>query len=123
MRRRRIGVTSTQAEPVPGHKSSHTISQGISCTAAGAHEAIEMLSSLSNPLIADIVSSAHNAIEQVTSVAVSATRSLGISDDEFQDAQRKLLEATRSYVRLHPVTSLGMAVLLGVVASRVMSAP
>jgi len=114
-------VTSDQAEGVSTHKPGLTFSQGINCTAAGAHEAIDMLSNMSRPLIADLVGSAHTAVEHATDVASSATRSLGISDDEFKDAQHKLLEATRRYVQLYPVTTLGIAVVLGVAVSRMTS--
>ena len=112
-----------QVESAHELKSGTTFSQGIACTAAGAHEAIEMLSTMSTPLIADLVSSAHSAVEQATAVAASATRSLGISDDEFKDAQRKLIEATRHYVQLHPVAMLGVAVVLGVAVSRMTNKP
>ncbi len=114
---------SDQAKTMSADSPRLTFSQGISCTAAGAHEAIDMLSNMSGPLLTEMVNSAHSAVEQATAVAASATRSLGISDDEFKDAQRKLLEATREYVQLHPVTSLSIAVVLGVAVSRMTSKP
>lgn len=114
-------MTGDQVEGVLNQKPGLTFSQGISCTAAGAHEAIDMLSNMSRPLIADLAGSAHSVVEQATAVAASATRTLGISDDEFKDAQHRVLEATRRYVQLHPVATLGIAVVLGVAVSRMTS--
>lgn len=116
-------MTSDQAESALELKSRNTLAEGIVWTVAGAHEAIEMISSMSRPLIADMASSAHSAVDQASCVAASATRSLGISDDEFQDVQRKLVEAARNYVQLHPVATLGIAVIVGIAASRLMVRP
>ena len=83
-----------------------------------AHERVDDLSSAAGPVVDRMASSAHAAIDKFAGAAVTAADTLGIKGQQLNNAQAKLLDATRDYVREKPFAALGMALAAGWILSR-----
>ena len=62
-----------------------------------------------------MASYAHAAIDTVAGVAADT---LGIKGEQLTNAQAKLMEAARDYMREKPIAALGIAVAAGWILSR-----
>lgn len=65
-----------------------------------------------------ISGSAHDAVDRVTEAAASTLRSAGERGQHWMHQQDELLEGARECVRRHPVTSVMIAVGVGLLFSR-----
>lgn len=65
--------------------------------------------------------SAHEAVDKISAATRQATDALGEKGDQLKRAEEQLLENCRSYVRDHPITSLGIATAAGFLLSRLLS--
>ena len=104
----------------PGGNGS--IAQGIAQAGAGVHQAIDKVSDAARPAVDRIASSAHQAVDKAKDAATQAAESLGVKADHLKEAQTHLVEACGSYMRTNPVASLGIAVGVGFLLSRLMGA-
>ena len=98
------------------------IAQGIEQAGSGAHQAIDKVSDAARPAVDRIASSAHKAVDKAKDAATQAAESLGVQADHLKEAQTHLVEACGSYMRTNPVASLGVAVGIGFLLSRLMGA-
>jgi ElaB/YqjD/DUF883 family membrane-anchored ribosome-binding protein len=64
---------------------------------------------------------AHEAVERAADVTLRAADTLNEKSERMRDAQERLQEQVREYVRENPVTSLGIALGSGFILSRLMS--
>jgi len=65
--------------------------------------------------------SVHEAVDKFTHATSQAAEALGEKGDQLKNAEQRMMENCRSYVRDNPVTSLGIAVATGFLLSRLMS--
>ena len=65
--------------------------------------------------------SANEVIDKVASATKQAAEALGKKGEQLKNAEQQLLEDCRVYVRDNPITSLGIAVAVGFLLSRVVS--
>ena len=65
-----------------------------------------------------IASGAHEAVDRVAAAANSAAERLSGKGDELLASKDQWLQACSSYVKENPLTSLGIAVALGYLVSR-----
>jgi ElaB/YqjD/DUF883 family membrane-anchored ribosome-binding protein len=61
---------------------------------------------------------AHGAVDRAASVAAMAADRLGAKSDELLTARDEWMDATRGYVREHPLAALGIALAAGYLLSR-----
>src|SRR5262245_30442142 len=85
-----------------------------------AHERVNQMSEAAGPLVERMASTAHAAIDTVAGAAADAAYTLGTKGEQLSDAQAKLIEAARDYVRERPIAALGIAVAAGWVLGRLM---
>lgn len=71
-----------------------------------AHAGIDRLSS-----------GAHHAVDRAESSVATAAERLDAKSDELSDAVGEWMDATRGYVREHPVAALGIALAAGYLLS------
>jgi ElaB/YqjD/DUF883 family membrane-anchored ribosome-binding protein len=62
--------------------------------------------------------SAHETVERAASVASSAADRVSARSEEWLAAKNEWMDATRAYVREHPVAALGIALAAGYLFSR-----
>lgn len=104
--------------------STHSSSAGTASSQAGAdrlvrsaHSGIDAASQAAHPAIDRLASGAHDAVGNVDGAADHAAQAFGKASAKGE----KLLETGTSYMREHPLVTLGLAVTAGYVLSRVIS--
>jgi len=65
--------------------------------------------------------SAHEAVDKIASATSQAAEALGEKGEQLKNAEQRLMENCRGYVRDNPITSLGLAVAAGFLLSRLLS--
>jgi len=65
--------------------------------------------------------SAHEAVDKVASATNQAAEALGEKGAQLKNAEQRVMENCRSYVRDNPITSLGIAAAAGFLLSRLLS--
>ncbi len=102
------------------NKVGNTLGRGVDRASIGAHDALNQISEAAKPAMDRMASSAHGVVDTVAGAATSAVETLGIKGDQLNNAQHKVVEATRTYIRDRPIASLGIAVAAGWVLSRLL---
>ncbi|QSA97747.1 YqjD family protein [Methylococcus sp. EFPC2] len=65
--------------------------------------------------------SAHEAVDKIANATNKAAEALGEKGEQWKNAEQRLAENCRTYIRDNPVTSLGIAVAAGFLLSRLLS--
>ena len=65
--------------------------------------------------------SANEAIDKATRATNQTTEALGKKGEQLKNAEQQIMEDCRVYVRDNPITSMGIAVAVGFLLSRVLS--
>jgi len=109
---------TTQTTPTnSGPAVSATIAAGVERFTKTAHSGIDTASQAAHPAIDRLASGAHKALDNADEVAIQAKQALdkaGIKGEE-------LVAASTSYMREHPLVTLGLAIAAGYVLSRLMA--
>lgn len=88
---------------------------------SSAHEMIDRASAAARPAVDRVASTAHRAVDRMAGMASQAADKLSTQGEKLKDAQAKLMANSRTYVRDHPIASLGIAVAAGYLISRMFS--
>jgi ElaB/YqjD/DUF883 family membrane-anchored ribosome-binding protein len=64
---------------------------------------------------------AHEAAEKIASASSQVADTIGEKGEQLKNAEKRMVENCRGYVRDNPITSLGIAVAAGFVLSRLLS--
>ena len=81
----------------------------------------EVLSEKAHGGIDRLTSTAHDAVERATTAAATAADQLGAKGRRLLETRDEWTDATRVYVREHPLAALGVALAAGYVLSRILS--
>lgn len=65
--------------------------------------------------------SAHEAVDKIVSATSHAAEAVSEKGEQLKNAEQRLMENCRGYVRDNPITSLGIAVAAGFLLSRLLS--
>jgi ElaB/YqjD/DUF883 family membrane-anchored ribosome-binding protein len=82
-----------------------------------AHEGIESASNAAHPTVDRAAAGAHRAVESADQFADQAGEAIGKAGAKGEE----LVDASTSYVREHPLLSMGLAVTAGYVLSTLLS--
>lgn len=88
---------------------------------AGAHQTIDRATEAARPAMDRVATGAHQVVDKLAGVAASAADTLGTKGEQLKQAQSRLTEASRDYVRENPLTSIGIAVAAGILLSRLIN--
>jgi ElaB/YqjD/DUF883 family membrane-anchored ribosome-binding protein len=113
-----MAMASKEAQSGSG-SLSESLDRGVDEVTVSAHDRVEQISA-ARPAVDRLAANAHDVIDTVAEAATSAVHTLAIKGDQLNNAQGKLVEAARGYVRERPITSLGIAVVAGWVLSRLL---
>jgi ElaB/YqjD/DUF883 family membrane-anchored ribosome-binding protein len=97
-----------------------TMARGVDQATAGAHTAINKASDAARPAVDRLASGAHQAVDKMAGAASQAAETLDLKSEQLFDAQARLTDNCRAYVRDNPMTSLGIAVAAGFLVSRLL---
>ena len=101
--------------------SSGTVARTVDQATTGAHNAIDKASDAARPAVDRLASGAHQAVDKIAGAAAQAAETLDLKSEQLINAQTRLTENCREYVRDNPVISLGIAVAAGFLLSRLLS--
>jgi ElaB/YqjD/DUF883 family membrane-anchored ribosome-binding protein len=73
------------------------------------------------PVVDQLLSSMHDAVERLSDVAAQAADKAELSGAYIKNAQRQAARNSRAYVREQPLTSIGIAVASGFLLSWLLS--
>jgi ElaB/YqjD/DUF883 family membrane-anchored ribosome-binding protein len=68
-----------------------------------------------------ISETAHDAMDRLSQAASQAAARLGEHSEELWALQGRAADTTRSYIREHPLATIGIAIAIGVLLSRLTS--
>ncbi|MGZ8927992.1 MAG: DUF883 family protein [Methylobacter sp.] len=81
----------------------------------------EHLSKAAGETVERVKAGAHEAVEKAATVSRQAAEALGEKGEQMKHMEEQFVENCRKYVHDRPVTSLGIAVALGFLLSRLVS--
>ena len=87
----------------------------------GAHDAIDRATDAARPMVDRVASGAHKAVDKFASAAGQAAEVIGARGEQLKNAQAQAMEQTRLYVRENPMTSLGIALAVGFILSKLLN--
>jgi ElaB/YqjD/DUF883 family membrane-anchored ribosome-binding protein len=95
-------------------------------TTAGAHAAVNSVADAADgaarkakPAIDQVAAMAHHVVEKAAASATPAADWLGEQGESLNATQKKLVTGTSAYIAANPLMSVGVAVLAGMLISRV----
>jgi len=106
-------TTTTNSGPA----TARTTPEGMDRLAKSAHSGIDAASHAAHPAIDRMASGAHKAVDNADEVAHHAAQSIGKAGVKGEE----LVAAGTSYMREHPLFTLGLAVTAGYVLSRLLA--
>lgn len=95
------------------------VAQGVEQAGDGAHQAIDRMADAARPAVERIASGAHQVVDKARGVASQAVESLEAKADHLKEVRTHLGQACGNYLQASPLTSLGIAVGIGFLLSRV----
>jgi ElaB/YqjD/DUF883 family membrane-anchored ribosome-binding protein len=101
--------------------TSGTVARTVDQATTTAHRAIDRASEAARPAVDKVASTAHQAVDRMAGAATSAAETLDLRTEQFRDAQERIVEDAREYVRDNPMLSVGLAVAAGFLLSRLLS--
>ena len=94
-----------------------TIAAGSDRFAKSAHSGIDAASQAAHPAIDRLASSAHKAVDSADGAANNAANALGKAGVKGEE----LVAASTTYMREHPLLTLGLAITAGYALSRLLA--
>ena len=98
-----------------------TSMQGSTPGAGTTTQAAEDLATRASEKLSNLTGAAQETIDRVKSAASHAANRLGERSGELWELQGRATETARVYMRDHPLATIGIAVAVGIVLSRLLS--
>lgn len=97
------------------------ISNDLSEAAQQASRTIDRVSRAARPAVERIASGAHSAVDSIANATCQVADTLGRKGEQLMNAEARMVGHTRSYISAKPMTSLAIAIGIGVLISRMLS--
>lgn len=97
------------------NKASSSAHAAVDSMAGAADEAARK----AKPAIDKVAAMAHQAVDKTAGAAMPTADWLAEQRDSLNATQKKLLDDTRSYVSANPMKAIGIAVVAGLLLSRI----
>lgn len=101
-------------------KNAANLDRGVDQASNAAHDTITKAADAARPAVDRITAGAHQAVEKLMTVASATADTVSQKSAQLMDAQERLVEDARVYVRQKPVTALAIAASVGYLMSRLM---
>lgn len=98
-----------------------SMEHGVRKATGAAHDSISSISDAAHPALDNLVSGAHVAVDRAGVAAAQAAKALGAKGDQLNAGGKRAVERAGAFVNENPVASLGLAVALGYLLSRLVS--
>jgi ElaB/YqjD/DUF883 family membrane-anchored ribosome-binding protein len=107
--------------------SSNNPESALNKASSSAHAAVDSFAekadqaaSKAKPVIERVAAKAHQAVDKAVGTAGPAADWLAAKGEDLNAAQKKLVENSSNFVSAHPLKSVGMALALGFLISRIL---
>jgi ElaB/YqjD/DUF883 family membrane-anchored ribosome-binding protein len=104
-----------------GPAGTKETSEGVDRLARRAHSGIHAAAETAHPTIDRLASGAHRAVNKADEAANQATDAMARAGNKAGVKGEEIYEAGASYMREHPVLTIGVAVAAGYLLSRLMA--
>ncbi|MEO8135959.1 MAG: hypothetical protein ABI831_18530 [Betaproteobacteria bacterium] len=104
-----------------GTDTNSGVARSVDQASSTAHRAIDKASDAARPAVERVTAGAHQVVDKLAGAASSASQLLDERTAKLKDAQSRMTESCRGYVREKPITSLGVAVAAGFLLSWLVS--
>lgn len=101
-------------------EGSRNLTRAIDDASAGPHPAMDRGFDAARPAIGRLASSVHEAVDKIAGAATQVVNTLGAKGEQLKGVEGRVMDACRGSVREHPVASLGIALAVGFVLSRLL---
>ena len=112
------GSTSTDAKTDAMREQAQA---GIDSAASTAHDTVDRVAGAASSAKDRLANAAAATKERLASAAASTKERLSEKSEEWYQQSQHAIECTRDCVRTHPLTSIGIAVVGGMLISRITS--
>ena len=102
-------------------KNGATADTGIDKVSLAAQDAITKAAEIAHPAVERFTAGAHQAVEKLMGAASATAETVTHRSEQLMDAQERLVEDCRTYVRQKPVTALAIAAGVGYLLSHLLS--
>lgn len=92
-----------------------------STSGTGAGRFGEALAEKAGTSIGQLTETAQQAVGRVTEAASQAAQRLSAHTDELWELQGRAMDSARTYIRAHPIATIGIAIAVGLLLSRLTS--
>ena len=114
---------STSGNSATGsNDSGNSVARTVDKASARAHNVIDKVSEAAHPAVDRLSSGAHYTVDKAANAATQTAAAFVEKREQLRYAQVRAMEGTRGYVRANPVTSIGIAVAVGFLLSRLLRA-
>ncbi len=103
-------------------RNAANLDRGLDQANDAAQETITKAADVARPAVDRITAGAHQAVEKLMTAANATADTVSQKSAQLMDAQERLIEEARVYVRQKPVTALAIAASVGYLMSRLMRA-
>lgn len=111
-----------QADPTKsGPAGTNATTEGVDRLAAGAHSGIQAAAEAAHPAIDRLASGAHRAVKSADEAANQATDAMARAGNKAGVKGEELYAAGTSYMREHPMFTIGVAIATGYLLSRLLA--
>jgi ElaB/YqjD/DUF883 family membrane-anchored ribosome-binding protein len=98
-----------------------TTMQGSTPGATSTTQAAEDLKTRASEKLTNLTGAAQETIDRMKNAASQAANRLSERSDELWELQGRATETARTYMRDHPLATIGIAVAVGLILSRLLS--
>ena len=103
------------------NKSASQLNQTVDQASTAAHQAISNVASAAHPAVQRLNQTAHQTVDKLMRVANTTAETVANKSEQLMDAQERLTEECRVYIRQKPVTAMAIAVGAGYLVSRLLA--
>lgn len=102
----------------PGADGAAVAGRGDGAFNADVHNKIDQAANAARPIVDRVAASAHGAVDNAAHAAAHAAETIGAKGDQLKDVQAQATDSVLAYMRSKPYTSLGIAVAMGFLLSK-----
>jgi ElaB/YqjD/DUF883 family membrane-anchored ribosome-binding protein len=103
------------------NKNTTQLDQKVDQASAAAHKVITDAVSAAHPAVQRLNQTAHQTVDKFMRVASTTAETVANKSEQLMDAQERLTEECRVYIRQKPVTAMAMALGVGYLLSRLLT--
>ena len=109
------------SSPALNQEQDGKFSKGVDKATSGAHQKIDDAKNASKPAVDQAAQGAHAAVDKASDMVSRSAEALDHKSEQLGEAKDEFVRATQKYVHENPMASIGIAVAVGFVLSRILS--